>query len=276
MKHHVFPGFSGVFFLCFIPYLMVILMNGADTALTNRKFNIEVILPAAVAVQIQEDYEPETIKAQAIIARSNFYRRMKTEGIGSLLEELQENIKEKNLYQILLNRKYEDAVTQTEGMVLSVDQELKLIPYHELSAGRTRNGEECLYDSEYAYLKSVESSADKESDNYLNGIYISANRLPNELVIKTRDSAGYVTELMADGRVLEGESFRKGMGLVSSNFTIQRIGKNIRFMCKGKGHGLGFSQYGGNALAKENKTVEEILSAYFPEMELTDIEEINF
>ena len=81
---------------------------------------------------------------------------------------------------------------------------------------------------------------------------------------------------MADGRVLEGESFRKGMGLVSSNFTIQRIGKNIRFMCKGKGHGLGFSQYGGNALAKENKTVEEILSAYFPEMELTDIEEINF
>ncbi len=107
--------------------------------------------------------------------------------------------------------------------------------------------------SEYDYAKSVESTADKEADGYLTGIYVSANRLPDKLVIKTRDSAGYVTELLADGKVLEGESFRKGMGLPSSNFTVQRIGKSIRFMCRGKGHRLRISQYGGNALAKENK-----------------------
>ena len=66
-----------------------------------------------------------------------------------------------------------------------------------------------------------------------------------------------------------------GMGLLSSNFTVQRIGKSIRFMCRGKGHGLGFSQYGGNALAKEQQKAEEILAVYFPEMELTDVEELQ-
>ena len=65
-----------LFFLCFIPYLMVILMNGADTALLIRKFNMEMILPVITAAQIPDDYELETIKAQTIIARSNLIRQI--------------------------------------------------------------------------------------------------------------------------------------------------------------------------------------------------------
>ena len=95
-----------------------------------------------------------------------------------------------------------------------------------------------------------------------------------ELEIKSRDSAGYVTELLADGKVLEGESFRMGMGLSSANFTIQTIGNKVRFLCKGKGHGLGFSQYGGNEMAKNSKTEEEILEYYFPEMEIVEIDAV--
>lgn len=134
----------------------------------------------------------------------------------------------------LLNEKYETAANQTEGLILTAGQQLKTVPYHEISAGKTREGAECLHDSEYDYLKSVESTADKEADGYLTGIYVSANRLPDKLVIKTRDSAGYVTELLADGKVLEGESFRMGMGLPSSNFTLQRIGKASGYV-QGKG-----------------------------------------
>ena len=191
------------------------------------------------------------------------------------LKELQKTGNEDIFWKKLLNEKYETAANQTEGLILTAGQQLKTVPYHEISAGKTREGAECLHDSEYDYLKSVESTADKEADGYLTGIYVSANRLPDKLVIKTRDSAGYVTELLADGKVLEGESFRMGMGLPSSNFTVQRIGKSIRFMCRGKGHGLGFSQYGGNALAKEQQKAEEILAVYFPKMKLTDVEELQ-
>lgn len=60
-----------------------------------------------------------------------------------------------------------------------------------------------------------------------------------------------------------------GMGLPSSNFSIQKTGSKVRFLCRGKGHGLGFSQYGGNELAKDGSLWEEILEEYFPEMEIS-------
>ena len=275
MKKSFFPGVSGVLVLFLIPYLMVILMNGLDTALLNRTFNVEMLLPVIVASEMGSEYELEAVKAQTIIARSEFYRKLQEKkNRSSVLTQIREEteFREGEILQALIeNLNYEKAVTETESEVLAVDGKLQLTPYHELSAGRTRDGAEVLHSEEYAYLKSVESDMDKGSEDFLNSVYINQSVLPEKLVIKSRDSAGYVTEILADGDILEGESFRKGMGLSSANFTIQKIGKEIRFLCKGRGHGLGFSQYGGNEMAKEKKSAEEILEFYFPEMELVDI-----
>ena len=275
MKKFFFPGVSGVLVLFLIPYLMVILMNGLDTALLNRTFNVEMLLPVIVASEMGSEYELEAVKAQTIIARSEFYRKLQEKkNLSSVLTQIREEteFREGEILQALIeNLNYEKAVTETESEVLAVDGKLQLTPYHELSAGRTRDGAEVLHSEEYAYLKSVESDMDKGSEDFLNSVYINQSVLPERLVIKSRDSAGYATEILADGDILEGESFRKGMGLSSANFTIQKIGKEIRFLCKGRGHGLGFSQYGGNEMAKEKKSAEEILESYFPEMELVDI-----
>lgn len=275
MKKFFFPGVSGVLVLFLIPYLMVILMNGLDTALLNRTFNVEMLLPVIVASEMGSEYELEAVKAQTIIARSEFYRKLQEKkNLSSVLTQIREEteFREGEILQALIeNLNYEKAVTETESEVLAVDGKLQLTPYHELSAGRTRDGAEVLHSEEYAYLKSVESDMDKGSEDFLNSVYINQSVLPERLVIKSKDSAGYVTEILADGDILEGESFRKGMGLSSANFTIQKIGKEIRFLCKGRGHGLGFSQYGGNEMAKEKKSAEEILEFYFPEMELVDI-----
>lgn len=275
MKKSFFPGVSGVLVLFLIPYLMVILMNGLDTALLNRTFNVEMLLPVIVASEMGSEYELEAVKAQTIIARSEFYRKLQEKkNLSSVLTQIREEteFREGEILRALIeNLNYEKAVTETESEVLAVDGKLQLTPYHELSAGRTRDGAEVLHSEEYAYLKSVESDMDKGSEDFLNSVYINQSVLPERLVIKFRDSAGYVTEILADGDILEGESFRKGMGLSSANFTIQKIGKEIRFLCKGRGHGLGFSQYGGNEMAKEKKSAEEILEFYFPEMELVDI-----
>ena len=275
MKKFFFPGVSGVLVLFLIPYLMVILMNGLDTALLNRTFNVEMLLPVIVASEMGSEYELEAVKAQTIIARSEFYRKLQEKkNLSSVLTQIREEteFREGEILQALIeNLNYEKAVTETESEVLAVDGKLQLTPYHELSAGRTRDGAEVLHSEEYAYLKSVESDMDKGSEDFLNSVYINQSVLPERLVIKSRDSAGYVTEILADGDILEGESFRKGMGLSSANFTIQKIGKEIRFLCKGRGHVLGFSQYGGNEMAKEKKSAEEILEFYFPEMELVDI-----
>lgn len=278
MKKSFFPGTTGVFCLFFIPYMITIIFNGVDTTLINRKFDVETILPVIVAGQIGDNYELETIKAQAIIARSNLYRTVKEQkSLNSVLNQIRDEIKNKSLkslYLLLMQDKYERAVKETKGKVITWENKLKLVPFHEISAGDTRDGEEVFHSEEDAYLKSVHSSVDKESEDFLNSVYINKNILPKELEIKSRDSAGYVTELLADGKVLEGESFRMGMGLSSANFTIQTIGNKVRFLCKGKGHGLGFSQYGGNEMVKNSKTEEEILEYYFPEMEIVEIDAV--
>lgn len=276
MRRKIFPGPSAILTIFLIPYLCTILLNGMDTALINRKFNVELFLPVVVAAQISEDYEAETIKAQAVIARSNFYRKMDSrESLMTMFQEISKKVHPTYYRFDIPSSVYEEAVTETEGMILMWQKQLKLVPYHEISAGSTRDGEEVFRSEEYSYLKSVDSSGDKDADHYLNSAYVKISQMPEELTVVSRDSADYVTELSADGNILEGEAFRQGLGLASSNFTIQKIGDSLRFLCKGKGHGLGFSQYGANTLAKKEITFKEILETYFPEMEISDISNVS-
>lgn len=275
MKRKIIPGFTGILWMYLIPYLCTVTVNGAETALINRKFDVELILPAVVASQISDDYELETIKAQAVISRSEFYRRSETEEKRKILQEICEKL-HPTYYLLHINSSlYEKAVADTAEKVLTLQEKLKLLPYHEINAGRTRDGEDTLKSSEYSYLKSVESKMDKNAEEYFKSTYIKARQMPENLKIEKRDQAEYVTELLADGKKIEGEAFRQGLGLSSSNFTIQKIGDELRFLCKGKGHGLGFSQYGGNELVKKGSTYAEILEIYFPGMKITDIGEVK-
>lgn len=268
-------NYSRLLWMYLIPYLCTVTVNGAETALINRKFDVELILPAVVASQISDDYELETIKAQAVISRSEFYRRSETEEKRKILQKICEKL-HPTYYLLHINSSlYEKAVADTAEKVLTLQEKLKLLPYHEISAGRTRDGEDTLKSSEYSYLKSVESKMDKNAEEYFKSTYIKARQMPENLKIEKRDQAEYVTELLADGKKIEGEAFRQGLGLSSSNFTIQKIGDELRFLCKGKGHGLGFSQYGGNELVKKGSTYAEILEIYFPGMKITDIGEVK-
>ena len=231
MKKKWFLYFSRIMLALMLPYLITILVNGPETAMESRKFDVEMFLPVVVYAQISDSYEKETIKAQAVIARTNFYRRMDSvESLQEIAAEVKEKMNSTYSFFIFPKAVFEKAVAETKGKVLTWNQELKLVPYHEISAGRTRDGEEVFHDEEYAYLKSVDSKMDKSSPEYLNSSYIKEQQMPGELEIKERDSAGYVTELLADGNILLGEAFRMGMGLSSASFTIQRIGGNMRFL----------------------------------------------
>lgn len=279
MKKQISFFFSAVPVLLLLAYLITAAVNGPETALVLRSPEAENCLPVVLSFQIKGDYEPETVKAQAVIARSNLYRQIKEKGLFYVLGETGEKLEHSFVpFYVSLFMKdweqYEEAVSETEGIVLTYENELRLVPYHEISSGTTRDGEEVLHSEEYSYLKSVDSSMDKSAPDYLSSSYVAARQMPKRLVIKNRDGAGYITRLTADGAPLEGEAFRLGMNLASSNFKVQKIGDQYRFLCKGKGHGLGFSQYGGNAMAESGETYEEILEAYFPAMELEDVHSV--
>lgn len=269
MKRKSVFNLSKILVFALLPYLSVSVINGSERILLNYRPDSEVYLTAVLSCQISPDYELQTVEAQAVIARSNLFRKFaEEENRLDVLREMGKSIKNQWKWWIS-DEIYEDAVENTEGKVLLVDGKLDLVPYHEISGGTTRDGETVFGSSEYQYLKSVDSSADKNSPDYFSSTYISERQLPKELEIKERDSAGYVLSLQADDKILEGEMFTLGMGLPSSNFSIQKTGSKVRFLCRGKGHGLGFSQYGGNELAKDGSLWEEILEEYFPEMEIS-------
>lgn len=269
MKRKSVFNLSKILVFALLPYLSVSVINGSERILLNYRPDSEVYLTAVLSCQISPDYELQTVEAQAVIARSNLFRKFaEEENRLDVLREMGKSIKNQWKWWIS-DEIYEDAVENTEGKVLLVDGKLDLVPYHEISGGTTRDGETVFGSSEYQYLKSVDSSADKNSPDYFSSTYISERQLPKELAIKERDSAGYVLSLQADDKILEGEMFALGMGLPSSNFSIQKTGSKVRFLCRGKGHGLGFSQYGGNELAKDGSLWEEILEEYFPEMEIS-------
>ena len=269
MKRKSVFNLSKILVFALLPYLSVSVINGSERILLNYRPDSEVYLTAVLSCQISPDYELQTVEAQAVIARSNLFRKFaEEENRLDVLREMGKSIKNQWKWWIS-DEIYEDAVENTEGKVLLVDGKLDLVPYHEISGGTNRDGETVFGSSEYQYLKSVDSSADKNSPDYFSSTYISERQLPKELEIKERDSAGYVLSLQADDKILEGEMFALGMGLPSSNFSIQKTGSKVRFLCRGKGHGLGFSQYGGNELAKDGSLWEEILEEYFPEMEIS-------
>lgn len=269
--------------LLLMPYLVTILCNGSYAALVNRKFDFEMCVPILTASQISFGQEKETIKAQTIIARTNLYLKLQEEDLMDILS----NVKEKFLLKmgensfaekLLVYRKlwvYENAARETKDEVLVYQGKLCQVPYHKISSGTTREGEEVFHDKAYTYLKSVDSSQDKKSADYLSSVYIPEQQMPEVLKVNERDTQGYVLSLLADERILEGEVFSAGMHLPSSNFSIQKVGNNYRFLCKGNGHGLGFSQYGGNELAKAGNSSEQILAIYFPEMEIKNIQDIK-
>lgn len=258
-----------IFLLLTLPYLVTVFVNGPEAVSVNKTTDMENILPIILRGQISPEHQIETIEAQAVIARSNFMRKIQEQkDTGSILREISNNVKQNGRVWKIPEVCYETAVKNTQGQILTVDGELKLVPYHEISAGETRDGEAAFHDPQYAYLKSVDSSADKDAAEYLSSTYVSEQQLPKELAISSRDKRGYVQSLTADDNILEGTAFASGMGIASPAFSMQKLDGRIRFLSKGKGHGLGFSQYGGDVLAKEGKTWQEILHIYFPLMEI--------
>ena len=69
--------------------------------------------------------------------------------------------------------------------------------------------------------------------------------------------------LRVGGVTVRGNELRTILGLRSPSFTVEVSGDTLTFHVTGYGHGVGMSQYGANAMAKEGYSCEEILEHYF-------------
>ena len=214
-----------------------------------------------LAKEVSSDYEDEMLKAQAVIVRTAVY---------SQITELREEVLEKSDLDAVWYQKLKKIWEETEGQVIMYNNELALVPFHQLSNGRTRSGQEVLGSDEYPYLQIKECPKDIGADEQMKTMVIPVSGAN----VLTSDSAGYVMEVKIGEETCGGDNFRDTYELASSCFELQGFEDKTRVITKGVGHGLGLSQYTANEMAKEGKKHKEILQYFFPGTEIHEVAEI--
>lgn len=254
----------------------------------ESRMDAEQYLVGVVARQMPADYEPEALKAQAVIARTYIYGQMEGE------MQIQESALDMDYFeQAQLERmwgtknfmnfyeKVEQAIGDTRGVVMKYEGEYIDPWFSRCSAGWTRPGDESR-----PYLASVECAKDLEAEDYLqmkewtreefskkiSGIPdkgpVSADQVPETIQIGERDSAGYVTLVQIGNEQYTGDELRYALELNSSYFRLEDYEGNIRAVVKGIGHGYGMSQYDANQKALEGWSYEEILMHFYQNITL--------
>lgn len=71
-----------------------------------------------------------------------------------------------------------------------------------------------------------------------------------------------MTEIQIGNRLMSGEDFRYALELPSACFKIAFESNRVQIRVYGRGHGVGFDQYGANRQAKEGKNYEQLLQYY--------------
>lgn len=233
-------------------------------------------------------YEPEALKAQAVLLRTELWRMMSdTEGLLTIQDNAVLHYETEALKEDA-EESYEKAVLDTDGIILVYNDEPIKAAYFPVSNGKTRDAAEIWPGNNYPYLVSVECSQDITSPKYQSRVRLTREEYCEQIgdlfgtdammqvlwdsPVFTYDSAGYVTEAEFQGNICSGEIFRNAFGLESASFRMEREEDAVIFHVKGVGHGLGMSQYGANEKAVSKEKFDEILKDYFFQTEIVKIE----
>lgn len=273
---------------------------------------MEEYLVYALTEVMQDGYEEEALKAQAVLLRTELAELYFSEDDEQLLQEdgellSQENRNEETMriqveddvigrfyyendYEAL--EPYQDAVEKTKGLYLSYQGQPIRAAYFKVSNGHTRSAGEVWHTDEMPYLSGVDCEQDSASREWKSSVtvekdtYLSLLRQtigedwPEESLWSAGsfryDEAGYVTEIVYtdDDKTtnIDGEEFRYLFGMQSASFQVDWGEEQVHFNVTGAGHGFGMSQYAANVKALNGETYDQILKFFFKGTELSKFE----
>ena len=295
--------------LILLPYIVTVFVNGADVKESDGgDFYVKVRIPdteeadgvtemkwtdylaGILAAEVSEDCQTETMKAQAVLIRTQIYRTLENSEDKILAdnylsrEEMEDKWGAENYGKYY--EKYIRAVEETDDTVVMYNDTYAWTPFHQSSNGMTRSAAEVLGSNDYPYIAVRECPLDKEADEEIQTFtfsYVDIQKLCRDFLvaeqdgekaaqgyafedfeIKAYDSAGYVSELRIGNTVCTGDQFRDALSLPSSAFSFSEDGDDrVKITTTGKGHGMGMSIWTADQMAKEGKTYEEILAFFF-------------
>ena len=257
--------------LVLLPYIVTIFINGKQVEQKQDKDGKKELLKqhciGILAREVSTDYEDEMLKVQALLVRTTVYQQIEEQGEAFLNQEDFGKIQD---IDSSWYKKLEKIWDETEGEVILYEGELALVPFHQVSNGKTRSGKEVLESEEYPYLQIIECPKDVEADRQMESKFIEVK----DAKVLEYDSAGYALKVQVGEEICNGEAFRDAYALASSCFELQQFQDNTRAITKGVGHGLGLSQYTANEMAKEGKKYKEILQYFFEGTKVQTVAEI--
>lgn len=248
------------------------------------EMELEEYVRGVVLAEMPAYFDEEALKAQAIAARTYALRRLTLADrhpAGAICSEstcCQAWMSDEDYLADRGTRedwaKIAAAVNQTRSMVLTYDGALAETTYFSCSGGRTEDAL-AVWGEEIPYLQSVDSPGEEQASGYEQQLYFTKNQFaaalgrtlagsPDDWLGEVRHTpGGSVDTMVIAGITYSGVELRKLLELNSTLFTVSADDSGITVTTWGKGHRVGLSQYGADAMAVSGSTFEEILSHYY-------------
>ncbi|MBP3597376.1 MAG: stage II sporulation protein D [Clostridia bacterium] len=269
----------------------------------NSNGNIEELgmnqyLYGVVASEMPASYEIEALKAQAVVARTYTIYKIKN-GSKHVGADICDNsnccqawiTKENRLARWEVDKRDEywnkivNAVDTTNNQYITYNGEVINAFFHSNSGGKTELAVN-VWGGNLPYLQIVETSGEESYSAYKSEVILSKDEFvvkmnenfkdfkinfSDEDCIKILDytESGRIKKIKIGNKELSGVDARKIFGLKSSNFSVE-INDKIKFFVIGYGHGVGLSQSGSDALAKQGYTYDKIIKYYYKDIQISE------
>ncbi len=247
--------------------------------LEGETIKFDDYLIGVVSCEMPASFNIEALKAMAVAARTfalnkiynnSNYNFSKTISDQCFSDEESLKNKWQDDYDFYFN-KVKSAVEYTKNEYISYEDKPIKAYYFSTSNGYTENASS-VFGSNESYLKSVNSSWDKESKPYYFVKEINISEFINTLNLNTnnitisniiRNSTNHVDNITINDKTYTGITIRKLFNLKSTDFVMDIKDNKVIFTTYGYGHGVGMSQYGANYLANNGYDYKYILNYYY-------------
>lgn len=253
----------------------------------NLKMELEEYVVGVVLAEMPAEFEPEALKAQAVVART-FACRAERTGIrhgGAVCTDpaccqgylapgqfLQAYGTQEDLQRVRA------AVSASAGLVLTYGGEPIEATYFSSTGGSTEDAA-AVWGSSYPYLvprespEQVPEECTAFSRSWLEeslGVRLEEDGRPWFSQWEYTAGEGVASVLVGDRR-FSGTALRQRLKLRSTVFTVTVENDAAVFRTRGYGHRVGMSQLGADAMAATGSTFRDILSHYYPGTQLEEI-----
>lgn len=254
------------------------LVNVLQNDGTVIPMELETYLIGVVLGEMPAEFDPEALKAQAVVARTYALRNREK---GSKHPDADVCVRSEccqSYRGFSSGENYEKiryAVASTAGQVLTYEGALIEATYFSSSGGRTEDAV-AVWGNDVPYLQSVESPEGAYVQQHLETVTMTVDEFLDRLGISkeetgpvllgeiTHTEGGGVGTLTVGSRIFRGTQLRQLLGLRSTLFQISEVGSHIIITTSGYGHRVGMSQFGAETMATQGATYDEILAHYYP------------